>query len=228
MNVVALFDEPSKQPLPSEPTLADHRFAIIKGGLSAVPFVGGVLAEEMGLLVMGPLTRRRDEWWADVAQRVRYLESKEQGFKFEDLANDAQFVSAMIQATQSAERTHRKEKLEALRNAVLNIALGHKPAEDLQAIFLSLVDSFAPVHLELLRFFQHDNPYDRDKFRSERYVSDQAIMDLLSRGLIQDTRAYAARNRDSDEALVINEWRVSDLGRQFISLVTNPPELSGR
>jgi hypothetical protein len=134
----------------------------------------------------------------------------------------------MIQATQSAGRTHRKEKLEALRNAVLNIALGHKPSEDLQAIFMNLVDSFAPVHLELLRFCQHDNAHDRERFRSERYVSDQAIMDLLSRGLIQDTRAYAARCRDSDEALVINEWRVSDLGKQFINLVTNPPELSGK
>jgi hypothetical protein len=88
MNAVALFDEPSKQPLPSEPTLEDHRIAIIKGGLSALPLVGGILAEEMGLLVMSPLTRRRDEWLADVAQRVLYLEGKVQGFKFEDLGNN--------------------------------------------------------------------------------------------------------------------------------------------
>jgi hypothetical protein len=223
---VLLFDEPSKQPLPTELTLEDHRLALIKGGLSALPLVGGALAEEMGLLLITPLARRRDEWWADVARRMLYLEGKVQDFKFENLGGNEQFVSAMIQATQSAARTHRKEKLEALRNAVLNIALGRKSAEDLQHIFLSLVDRFTPVHLELLRFFQHPNAHDRDRFRSERHVSDQAIMDLLSRGLIQDTRAFAAPGRDSEKALVINAWRISVLGKQFIDLVTNPPELS--
>jgi hypothetical protein len=223
---VSLFDEPSKQPLPSGTTLEDHRLALIKGGLAALPLVGGALAEEMGLLLITPLTRRRDEWWADVARRVLYLEDKVQGFKFEKLQDNEQFVSAMIQATQSAAKTHRKEKLEALRNAVLNIALGHKPAEDLQAIFLNLVDSFTPVHLELLRFFQCRNSFDLERFRKERYVSDQSTMDLLSRGLIRDTRPYAARGRDSDDSLVINDWEVSSLGKQFLDLISNPPELS--
>ena len=75
---MALLDEPSKQPLPSTPTLEDHRFALVKGGISALPLVGGALAEEMGLLLIAPLTRRRDEWWADVARRVLELESKVQ------------------------------------------------------------------------------------------------------------------------------------------------------
>lgn len=51
-------------------------------------------------------------------------------------------------------------------------------------------------------------------------------MDLLSRGLIRDTRPYAARNRESDDALVINDWDVSSLGKQFLDLVSNPPEFS--
>jgi hypothetical protein len=223
---MALFDEPSKQPLPSEPTLEDHRFALLKSGLSSLPFVGGALAEEMGLLLITPLARRRDEWWADVARRLLDLEAKVEGFKFEDLGSKEQFISAMIQATQSATKTHSKEKLEALRNAVLNIALGHSPAEDLQAIFLNLVDSFTPVHLEVLRYLQHRNDFDLGRFRTERYVSDQATKDLLGRGLIQDTRAYAARGRDSAEALVVYDWRVSDLGKQFMDLVSTPPELS--
>jgi hypothetical protein len=180
----------------------------------------------MGLFLITPLTRRRDEWWADVARRVLCLEDKVHGLKFENLRDNEQFVSAMIQATQSAAKTHRKAKLEALRNAVLNIALGHKPAEDLQAIFLNLVDSFTPVHLELLRFFNRRNPFDLERFRKERYASDQSTMDLLNRGLIRDTRPYAARVGDSDDSLVINDWEVSSLGKQFLDLISNPPELS--
>jgi hypothetical protein len=225
---VAIFDEPSKGPLPGAPTLKDHRFALIKGVLSSLPFVGGALAEEMGILLITPLARRRDEWWADVARRLHEVEARVAGFRFEDLGSNERFVSAMIQATQSATKTHRKEKLEALRNAILNIALGHSPTDDLQAIFLSLVDSFTPVHLEVLRYFQHQNDFDLGRFRTERYVSDQATMDLLSRGLVLDTRPYAARGRDSDEALVYYDWRVSDLGKQFIELISNPPELSDK
>ena len=149
---MSLFDEPSKQSLPSEPTLEDHRLALIKGSLSALPFVGGALAEEMGLLLITPLTRRRDEWWADVARRVLDLEGKVQGFKFEDLGNNDQFVSAMIQATQSATKTNLKEKLEALRNAVLNVALGKEPNPDRQQQFLMLVDRFSETHLVILKF----------------------------------------------------------------------------
>jgi hypothetical protein len=225
---VALLDEPSKHPLPSEPTLKDHRVALIKGGISSLPFVGSALAEEMGLLLITPLARRRDEWWADVARWLHEVEGRVDGFRIEDLGSNENFVSAMVQATQSATKTRRKEKLEALRNAVLNVALGHSPAGDLQAIFLNLVDSFTPVRLEVLRYLQHRNDFDLRRFRTEQYVSDQATMDLASRGLILDTRPYAARGRDSDEALVYYDWQVSDLGKRFVDLISDPPELSGK
>lgn len=57
-------------------------------------------------------------------------------------------------------------------------------------------------------------------------MSDQSTMDLLSRGLIRDVRPYAARGRDSDDSLVINDWEVSGLGKQFLDLISNPQELS--
>jgi hypothetical protein len=225
---MGLFDEPSKRQLPREPTPQDHRFAVIKGTLSSIPLVGGVLAEEMGLLLVTPLARRRDAWFEDIARRLREVEGRVAGFSFEALGDNQSFVSAMVQATQSALKTHSTEKLEALRNAVLNIALGNAPADDLQSIFLNLVDSFTPVHLQLLRFFQHPNAMDRERFRSERWVSDQATIDLLSRGMIQDSRPIAARNRDSEEALVTGDWPASSLGKQFLELVSNPPQLAVR
>lgn len=149
---MSLFDEPSKHPLPSEATLEDYRFALIKGTLSALPLVGGALAEVMGLLLITPLAGRRDEFWEDMARRLLYLEGKVEGFKFEDLGNNEQFVSAMIQATQSAAKTHLKEKLEALRNVVLNVALGKAPDSDRQQQFLMLVDRFSETHLAVLKF----------------------------------------------------------------------------
>ncbi len=80
------------------------------------------------------------------------------GLTPEALSKNEAFVSALAQATQSAMKTN-SEKLEALRNAVLNIALGNSPADDLQAIFLNLVDSFTTVHLQLLRLYLHPNSW---------------------------------------------------------------------
>jgi hypothetical protein len=146
-----IFGEPSRQPLPNEPEFGDHRVAVIKGGLGSIPVLGNVLAEELGLLAP-PLTRRRDAWFEDLARRLRDLETKVAGFRFDNLSQNEQFVSATAQATQAALRTHQQEKLDALRNAVLNVAAGTAPAEDKQWLFLHLVDQLSALHLRLLAF----------------------------------------------------------------------------
>ncbi|MGA8596311.1 MAG: hypothetical protein WB676_16490 [Bryobacteraceae bacterium] len=146
-----LFDEPSRKPLPATPELEDHRTAVIRGAISAIPVFGGALAEELGLVLEPPLTRRRDEWFEDLARRLRDLENNVEGFRFAALANNDHFVSATVQATQVALRTHQQEKLDALRNAVLNTAVGNAPNDSLQTIFLNLVDRLTPLHLTLLK-----------------------------------------------------------------------------
>ena len=76
--------------------------ACIKAVIGAMPLLGSVLAGEVGLLLVPPVTRRRDEWLEDLARRVRDLEKRGTGFRFEDLVNDEQFISARVQATQAA------------------------------------------------------------------------------------------------------------------------------
>jgi hypothetical protein len=95
------------------------------------------------------LSRRRDEWLTDLARRLHDLEGQVNSFHFDDLANNDQFVSATAQATQAALQTHNKEKLEALRNAVLNTALQREPDNDQQAVFLALIESSSSSSPEL-------------------------------------------------------------------------------
>jgi hypothetical protein len=147
-------DRPSKEPLPSESTKRDVRDAVIKGALSAIPFgVGGAAAELFGLLSI-PLAHRRETWFQDLADRLGELEGYISGFRLDTLADNEQFVSATLQATQAALRTHQQEKLEALRNAVLNSAAKREPHDDYQTVFLALVDRFSPAHLRLLKSFR--------------------------------------------------------------------------
>ena len=89
-----------------------------------------------------------------VAQGLKELEQKVAGFDIENLKENEQFISTVISTSQVAIRNHQKEKLEALRNAVLNVALGSKLSEDQEAMFLGLVDRYTPCHLQILRLFQ--------------------------------------------------------------------------
>jgi hypothetical protein len=69
-----------------------------------------------------PLAKRRDELdrYA-LADRLHWPE--EHGVTVADLSRHEPFITAGLHASQVAMRTHQREQLEALRNAVTNAAL---------------------------------------------------------------------------------------------------------
>jgi len=155
-----------------------------------------------------------------IAERLKAVE-----VNLDSLRDDPAFTTTMLEASQIALRTHQEEKLEALRNAVLNTALGKAPEEDLRAIFLNFVAEFTPTHLFLLKYFENRNAADSSSVerlvssRTARSASDQFVNDLLQRGLIEDTRPYAARGRPTDEALFRLTWNVTNLGKLFLNFI---------
>ena len=68
-----------------------------------------------------------------------------------------------MEASQIALRTHQKEKLEALRNAVLNVAIGDRVDEEEQAAFLGLIQEFTTWHLAILKTFHDPVALAREK-----------------------------------------------------------------
>lgn len=179
-------------------TLGDAAHAIAKAGLAAIPGVGGPAVELFQYVVQPPLEKRREQWMAQIAERLKELEAN--GLKLEDLRDNEQFISAVMLATQAALRTHQVEKLAALRNAVTNIAKGQAPDEALQHLFLSLIDSFTPLHLRILKTFQAPAPplgmgmgmgglgnvleHNLPELRGHRDLYTQIWRDLFTRGLV--------------------------------------------
>ena len=88
-----------------------------------------------------------------IAERLSQLEEEVEGFSLESLEKDEEFITGVTAATLIALRNHDEEKLAALRNAVVNVALRSEPNVELQSIFLGLVDYLTPAHLRLLSFF---------------------------------------------------------------------------
>src|SRR2546428_6257956 len=108
----------------------DVAHAAVKAALSAIPGVGGPAAELFQLIIQLPIEKRRDAFLASLAERLFRLEA--QGLKVSALKDRPEFVTAFLQATQVALRTHEAEKLEALRNAVENVARGQSPDDVLR------------------------------------------------------------------------------------------------
>ena len=143
----------NKEYVPDQPpknAKGDVAFGITKAALAAIPLVGGPAVELVEALLKGPINARRDEWLESIATELHNLIEGVDDLSLEKLSEDPSFITTFMSASQIAMRTHQEEKREALRNAVLNAALRTEPDEDLQAIFLGLVDRFTSWHLRIL------------------------------------------------------------------------------
>jgi hypothetical protein len=204
-------------------TTGDYIHTTAKAALSAVPFVGGPAAELFALVLAPPLEKRRDAWLQQLYDALKRLEQQVEGFKISDLSHNEAFISATIQATQIALRTHQQQKREALRNSVLNVIRDKSLDEEKQTFFFSLIDLLTVTRLELLRLFADPARFPsqrRTELRERRAMTDPILLDLNSRGFLDDPRPYAARMRESQEGLVTAGWTLSPLGREFLSFVT--------
>ena len=112
--------------------------AVVKAAISAVPVAPCWPATELlGLIFGPPIEKRREEWLNTLADAVKEVQNKQADLTAEKLSQDPAFVSTAMRASELAIRTHQKEKLDALRNAVVNAALPGGPDETMQQIFLT-------------------------------------------------------------------------------------------
>lgn len=138
-------------------TTIDAAASAIPGGSYAV----GKLVERF---VAAPLQKRRDEWFERVGSGLRELEERFDGFDPASLDENEDFVSAVFEATQAAMKTSRQEKLEALRNGILNIAAGQTVDEILRGTFFSYIDRFSPAHIRVLKLLS--DPASSEEMRA--------------------------------------------------------------
>ena len=197
----------SREPYP-EPGIAARAASVVPVLASLFPGLGGPASQLVSMVLALPLGRRRDAWLNDIAERLAKVEQTVEEFTVEALADDEEFVTAMLTATQIALRNHDATKLAALRNAVVNVALHREPDAELQSIFLSFVDQLTPLHMQLLVIFRDkptsmENPLEgTDRIPvPEEYVRvflpnlpentyDLLCLDLENRKLVVDASKF--------------------------------------
>jgi hypothetical protein len=222
-----------------EPTGADAALGISRAALATIPVVGGSVTEVLSMVLAPAVARRRDVWLKELADALDDLEQKVDGFSIENLGQDETFVSAVIEATRSAVSTHKDEKRDALRNALLNIALHRGPDEDQQQIFLRYIDELTVWHIRMLELFRDPPKYLAARgvgqnyymgggsqvledvypeLRGRREFYDQISNDLNARGLFNS--ASFLHSTMTAQGMVSK--RTTPLADQFLDFIADP------
>lgn len=129
-----------------------HRVA--RAAIAAIPVLGGTLGEVFTSLIEPPMAKRQTAWMIQVTEAINELYDK--GIVTEEnLQQNEKFFTTLVHASSIAIKNHEKEKIEALRNAVINSALPDAPNDIKQQLFLNLVDSCTSWHIALLKLFQN-------------------------------------------------------------------------
>lgn len=217
---------------PPERSTGDAGHAIMKAGLSFIPLIGGAAVEIFQYVIAPPLEKRRNLWMAQVGEKLLELETT--GLKLENLQGSEEFVSTVMYATQIAMRTHITEKLNALRNAIINVAIGQAPEEALQHVFLNLVDTLTELHLRILKVFQSPTPppgmsfgglstvleHNIPELRGRRELYDQLWKDLYSRGLVDAENLQTIISGQS-----LSRKCTSGIGDAFLKFIEEPTRM---
>jgi hypothetical protein len=210
---------------PPKRSKGDIAHSVAKAALGSIPVAGNAAAEFFQLLVTPPLERRRDEWISEIDARLKKLETE--GITLSSLQANKQFISTLLQATQMALRTHQQEKLEALRNAVVNSARpGAEESE--QQMFLNFVDIFTGWHIQILRLFRTpptvstilSGPLSAvierqfPELRGRRDFYDQVWRDLFFRGLVNTEELQVMMTAHG-----LTQQRTTPLGNRFLDFI---------
>ena len=221
-------------------TAGDYSYAVVKGGLGAIPIVGSMASELLGLLVTPPLEKRRQKWMTEIGEKLKELEEKSK-IDLSTLADNEQFIDTVLVATAIALKTSEDEKIRAFQNAIMNTALGQSADKTKGQIFLNLLDTFTVWHIKILHFI--DNPVKW--FENAGQTPPSFMMGSLSSVLIntfpplngqqelldviwRDLHDNGFHNTGglmttmTGTGLLVN--RTTQLGQEFLRFISSPKE----
>jgi hypothetical protein len=220
-----------------KPGIGDYTITAVKTGVQFVPLIGGPLAELIGA-IGGPLERRRDAFLEALVREVRRLSGELEGVTAASFYQSDAFISAVMTALPAALRTSEEEKLQALRNAVLNAAIRFDVDEEVRLWFVRLTDDLSLPHLLVLRALDERPVFPDSWDLTNRLISPRdwvllnypqladppwvfwgIVEDLRARGLVpREARGLATTPHPNTEFNPLT----SQLGRRYLEFVRSP------
>jgi hypothetical protein len=228
----------AKKDLTKKPkaTKGDIVYTGAKAVLSVIPLIGGPLKELFSAIVAPPLAKRQNEWIESIAEGLVELHNKVDSFDIDALSENESFITTVTYATIIALRNHKEMKIKALRNAVLNSAVGNAPDDDLQLMFLNFIDAFTPWHLRILMFYNDPKAWGEKnninypnwtlggassvlehtfpELKGKREFYDQIVKDLHNRGLTTTSELHITTSRNG-----MFQSLTTNMGKDFLDFI---------
>jgi hypothetical protein len=123
-----------------------------KGIASAIPGVGSILSEYIGLSSELIASKRQREWQNMVEEKLSKI-----NVNMSDIANNGFFYSCVQTATIGALKAHQNEKCKLFANALYNSYIITNMAEEKKLIFISLLDKYTLLTIKVLKCYSEDN-----------------------------------------------------------------------
>ena len=215
----------------------DKIHSIVKGALGIIPVAGSVASETFGLILSQPITKRREQWMLAVVNELKKLEKAIDNFKIENLKNDEEFVTFLLEASNIAFKTHQDKKLKYLQNSIgryYKVQLEF----DKKHSFLRIIDDLTPTHFVILGFITLNEShiienikgftdlyefYIKDYDNIDKYYFRKCVRDLDSISLIRisgDFSDFIGGGGFASDARAPS-IKVLDYGLEFIDYLTD-------
>ncbi|NEQ39381.1 MAG: hypothetical protein F6K40_25255 [Okeania sp. SIO3I5] len=170
----------------------DNNYSAWKGILGAAP-AGSLFVHFYETYVKEPSRQRLVDFLDELVKYLFILEQQIDAVSFDNPT----FQTTLIKARDIAVREHQQEKLEALRNAVLNSAIPNSFKDDIQAIFIKWIEEFTVSHIRLLRILHYIDNYNEKEFlanlpdlEENRIFYNQILKQLNDKDLIELKEVY--------------------------------------
>jgi len=184
---------------------SDKNYNALKAVVSSVPAVGSLAVGFFDSYIVPPATQRTYKFLEILVQELEKLKSKIESVDFESPI----FLTTFLHVSQIACRTHKEQKLEALRNLVLNSSIPHSLEDDILAMFLNWIDDFTELHIYTLKHLHYLNRYGLGELQKyfpmlekNRAIYNQILKDLEDRGLIFLKEDYITKEDVGDAFLL--------------------------
>ncbi len=199
---------------PQDRSLEDFAHAAAQASVSLIPAGGGVLAEAIEVVWPSRLDRRRAEWLNELNDALNHLDLDVETLR--SRLDDDELLDLFLEALRSAQRTSEAEKLEALRNAVLNSVLEIEEVPALRRLFIQRLADLDVSHLHLLKHLAE--PSGGRPWSSA--FSAQIRYDLDRMGL--STSQTTVFSSSSSVSLKLG---ITDFGGRFLRFIEEPQSL---
>ena len=136
-------------------TIDDYLHQIfVKGAAGSVPAFGSLFKEIFTMIIPSSLEERRQIWMEEITSAINYLFQKDENF-IENIRENEEFTSIIIEATQFALKSHQDEKIKLFRNAIIG-SVAIDTSFYFKQTFLRLIDELHPEQIIILNILKNE------------------------------------------------------------------------